>query len=43
MNGMYTIEQEGENVLVDRSGNPVEWKAIEKQANALIKASGGTR
>jgi hypothetical protein len=40
MNGMYTTEVEGENVLVDKRGDKVDFKTIEAQANQLIKKAG---
>lgn len=43
MNGMYTVEVAGENVLVDAKGEKVDFKAIEGQAKALIKAGGGSQ
>ncbi len=40
-NGMYTVEQDGQPVLVDKTGTPVDWPAVQKRAAGLIKAGGG--
>jgi len=43
MNGMYTIEVDGENVLVDAKGEKVDFKLIQSQANSLIDGGSGSR
>jgi hypothetical protein len=40
MNGMYTVEQAGKDVVVDASGQPVDVDALDVQAKKLIKTAG---
>jgi hypothetical protein len=37
---MYTVEQEGKDVVADASGQPVDLEVLERQVKKLIKAAG---
>ncbi len=41
LNGAYTVEQDGQPILVDKTGTPLDWAAVKKRAAALITAGGG--
>jgi hypothetical protein len=40
MNGMYTVEQQGKDVVVDATGQPIDVEVVEVQAKKLIKTAG---